>query len=74
MELPPWSSVTQSRTRKLSLIVLTDDSVFVSCIMMDRYSRNVTSKLLGTVGLGSWDCWTWVVGSPLDETTETTDV
>ena len=25
-----WSSVTQSRTRKLSLIVLTDDSVFVS--------------------------------------------
>ena len=26
-----WSSVTQSRTRKLSLIVLTDDSLFVSC-------------------------------------------
>ena len=25
-----WSSVTQSSTRKLSLIVLTDDSVFVS--------------------------------------------
>ena len=44
-----WSSVTQRRTRKLSLMVLTDDSVFVSCMMMERYSRKVTSKLLGTV-------------------------
>ena len=46
----------------------------LTCMMMERYSRNVTSKLLGTVGLGSWDIRTWGAGSPLDETTETTDV
>lgn len=42
-----WSSVTQSKIRKLSLTVLRDDSDLVSCMIMERYSRKVTRRLLG---------------------------